>query len=118
VDTWENLARRFREYAGNDANKRNDKTLSEICAFMSTSSYGTTLKPSDADSHAVYIQHGSYPSKRLKVEAILGNRLEFSLSDGETGVSHYFMPHADHATGLARFKKILSEIDWSARVKK
>jgi hypothetical protein len=95
VDTWENLARRFREYAGNDANKRNDKTLSEICAFMSTSSYGTTLKPSDADSHAVYI-----------------------LSDGETGVSHYFMPHADHATGLARFKKILSEIDWSARVKK
>jgi hypothetical protein len=118
MDTWDDLARRFRELAGNDVHRLNDRTLSEICAFMS-STYSAMFKPSDTGAHAVYLQRrdGSYPSKQLKVEAITNNRLEFCLSDRDTGISHNFMPHADHATGLERFKSILAGIDWSAPVK-
>ena len=119
VHTWVELAQRFRDVAGNDVEKLNDKTLSEICVFMSTASYGALVTPSDVHTHSIYMQRsdGSYASRRLKVEAILGNRIEFCLSDSEAGTSHYFMPHADPATGLERFKKIIAAIDWSAPVK-
>ena len=116
MHTWIELAQRFRDMAGSDVEKLNDKTLSEICVFMSTSPYGALIMPSDVYSHSVYMQRsdGTHASRRLKVEAILGNRLEFCLLDSEAGTYHYFMPHADHAMGLERFKSIIAAIDWSA----
>jgi hypothetical protein len=118
VHTWAELAEHFRKVAGNNADRLNNKALGDICAYMGSSPHGARLKPSDVDTNSVYMQqsNGSNPGRRLKVEAIIGNRLEFCLSDREAGTSHYFMPHADHTKALQRFREIVGAIDWSAPV--
>ena len=62
------------------------------------------------------MSNGSFPNKRLKVESITENRIEFCVSDSSARQVRYFFPHVPANEGLEKFKRIINGLDWSEDV--
>src|SRR6185295_3358784 len=114
MDEWLKLAEEFAAHASEYQPARNNLTaLSEICRFLSASSYGREFAPTQESGSGRLVlirRDGSFPTKSLRVMSLAEDKIEFCLRDAH--VERYFHPDEPHDHALDRFKEVLQSIDW------
>ena len=114
---WEDLANEIEKRSNRQENRL---VMAEICRYIGSSHFASEVT-ANADwlPNRVYFRKagGSQPSKTLKMESITENRLEFCILDKRTKGERCFFPHCRAKDGLAKFKKIITHLDWTAEVK-
>lgn len=114
---WEKAAQAIDKGAKNQQNRH---VMAEICRYIGSGQHSSDLSVDTTWlPHRIFLSKadGSHSSKKLKIEAITENQLEFCLSDTQTNAEKYFFPHAVAEDGLSRFKSIINNLKWAVEVK-